>query len=60
MAEREYSDSRDDGSELDPNKNQDDVLIQDVNEVEEEKSPRLGIWHRIRDPNHYQLCPFME
>ena len=45
---REDSDSRDDGSEVDPYNNQDDVLIEDVNEGEETKSSRLGRGHMIR------------
>ena len=38
-AKREDSDSRDDGSEVDPDKNQDGVLIKDVNEGEEKNFP---------------------
>ena len=44
----EYYDSRDYRSEVDPDKNQDGVFIEDVNEVQEKKSSRLGRGHRTR------------
>ena len=48
MVKIEDSDSRDDRSEVESDKNQYDVLIEDVNEGEEKKSPRLGRGQRIR------------
>ena len=48
MVKREDSDSRDDGSEVDLDNNLDGVSIEDINEGEEKKSPRLGRGQRIR------------
>ena len=47
MVKREDHESRDDGSEVDPDDNQYDLLIEDVNEGEETKYPRLGRGPRI-------------
>ena len=48
MVKRVDSDSRDDGYKVHPDENQDDVFIENVNEVEYKKSPRLGRGHRTR------------
>ena len=57
MVKREDSDSRYDGSEVDPEKNQDDMLIEDVNEGEGKKSPCLGRGHRIRTQTTTNYVP---
>ena len=48
MVKREYCYSIYEGSEADPGENQDDVLVEDVDEGKEEKSPRLGRGRRVR------------
>ena len=58
MDKREDSDSRYDGSEVDTDENQDDVLIEDVNEGEE-KTSSTRERSQDKSKNHYQLCPFM-
>ena len=57
MAKREDSYSRDDGYEVKPDENQDEVLIEDVNEGEETKYPRLGKGHRIRTQTTTNYVP---
>ena len=48
MVKIEDSDSSDDSSEVDPDENQDDVLVEDVNEGEGGKSTRLGIGRMLQ------------
>ena len=47
MVKIEESDSRDDGSKVYPDKNQYDVLIENIDDGEETKYPYLGRRHRI-------------
>ena len=57
MVKREDSDSIDDESEVDLDKNQDDVFIEGVNDREEEKYPRLSRRPRIRTQTTTDYVP---
>ena len=57
MINREESDSSNSGSEVDPDKSQDNVLVEDVNDIKEEKSPRLCRGHMVRNQTTYYYFP---
>ena len=57
MINREDSDSSNSGSEVDPDKSQDNVLVEDVNDIKEEKSPRLCRGHMVRNQTTYYYFP---
>ena len=57
MVKTEDSESRYDRSEVGVDVNQDDVLIENVNEGEEKKSPLLGRGHRIRTQTTTDYVP---
>ena len=57
MVNIEDSDSSNDGSEVDPDENQDEELVQEVNEGEEEKYPLLGRGHMLRNQTTTNYVP---
>ena len=57
IVKREDSDIRDYEYEVDPDKNQDDVFIEDVNEGEETKHPSLNRGNRIRTQTTTDYVP---
>ena len=57
MINREDSDSSNNGSEVDPDESQDDVLVVDVNEIKEEKYPRLCRGHVVQNQTTYDYVP---